>query len=50
MKTTTKTTALSIKTSIKAGGLAIMNHNRLAVRSSIKAGGLAIMNHSRTAR
>src|SRR6267142_3509562 len=49
MTTSTKTTktGLTIKTSIKAGGLS-SNHNRgLAVRSSIKAGGLSTANHNR---
>jgi hypothetical protein len=48
MKTSTKTTGLSIKTSLKAGGLTVWNHNRaLAVRSNIKAGGLTVWNHNR---
>jgi hypothetical protein len=47
MNSTTKKTGLSIKTSVKAGGLS-SNHSRsLAVRSSVKAGGLS-SNHSRS--
>jgi hypothetical protein len=48
MKTSTKNKGLAIKTSIKAGGLA-MNHNRsaLKVRSSVKAGGIWVGNHNR---
>jgi len=49
MTTSTKTTktGLTIKTSIKAGGLSTANHNRgLAVRSAVKAGGLS-SNHNR---
>jgi hypothetical protein len=42
--------SLSVKTSIKAGGLSF-NHNRLAlkVKSAVKAGGLRF-NHNRLAR
>lgn len=49
MKTNSKT-ALKIKSSIKAGGLAAGNHNRAAlkVKSAVKAGGLPIINHNRT--
>jgi len=50
MTTSTKTTktGLTIKTSIKAGGLSTINHNRgLAVRSAVKAGGLSFSNHNR---
>src|SRR5882672_7918485 len=47
MKTSTKKTSLSIKTTVKAGGIS-MNHNRLAVRSTVKAGGIS-MNHNRLA-
>jgi hypothetical protein len=48
MKTATKT-GLNIKSSIKAGGLSTVNHNRtgLRVRSSVKAGGLSTVNHNR---
>ena len=51
MTTTTKTTGLKVKTTIKAGGLMRMNHNRagLKVRSAVKAGGLMMMNHNRRA-
>ncbi|HEX4406232.1 MAG TPA: hypothetical protein VH560_15445 [Polyangia bacterium] len=42
------TNSLSVKTSIKAGGLINTNHNRaLKVRSAIKAGGLINTNHNR---
>src|SRR5258708_18082077 len=50
MTTSTKTTktGLTIKTSIKAGGLATANHNRgLSVRSAVKAGSIAAINHNR---
>jgi hypothetical protein len=48
-KTSTMKTGLSIKTSIKAGGLTTINHSRagLAVRSAVKAGGLTTINHNR---
>ena len=47
-KTTKTTTGLAIKTSIKAGGLSTVNHNRgLKVSSAIKAGGLSTVNHNR---
>ena len=46
--TNTTKTGLTIKTSIKAGGLGTANHNRgLSVRSAIKAGGLGTANHNR---
>jgi hypothetical protein len=42
--------SLSVKTSIKAGGLGTINHNRaLKVKSTIKAGGLGTINHNRAA-
>ena len=49
IKTTKTTTGLAIKTSIKAGGLSTVNHNRagLKVRSAVKAGGLSTVNHNR---
>ena len=49
MSTTTKTTGLSIKTSIKAGGIGPVNHNRngLKVKSAIRAGGIGPVNHNR---
>jgi hypothetical protein len=50
MTTTTKTTGLKVKTTIKAGGLPGINHNRsgLKVRSAVKAGGLPGINHNRS--
>ncbi|MDB4981964.1 MAG: hypothetical protein JWM82_2716 [Myxococcales bacterium] len=52
MKTNTTTTAgLKVTTTIKAGGLNALNHNRgLAVRTAVKAGGLSVSNHNRAAR
>jgi hypothetical protein len=48
MTTSTKTTGLAIKTSVKAGGLTAGNHSRvLKVRSNVKAGGVNQANHSR---
>ena len=47
---TTKS-GLSVRTSIKAGGLRTINHNRTAlkVRTGVKAGGLRTSNHNRSA-
>ena len=52
MTTTTKSTGLKVKTTIKAGGLSTVNHNRagLKVRSAVKAGGTILCsNHNRRA-
>jgi hypothetical protein len=49
MKNLAKTATLAVRSSIKAGGLSTINHNRrgLAVRAAIKAGGLSTINHNR---
>jgi hypothetical protein len=46
---TTKTSrTLTVRSGIKAGGMALTNHTRaLAVRTGVKAGGFAL-NHNRT--
>jgi hypothetical protein len=45
---TTKTSAIKVKTSIKAGGFGPANHNRgLKVTTAIKAGGFGPANHNR---
>ena len=51
MKKLTKAAALNVRSSVKAGGLHVGNHNRRAlnVRSSVKAGGLHVGNHNRRA-
>ena len=47
MKTSTKTSGLRVKSTIKAGGLGGNNHNAgLRVKSAIKAGGLGGNNHN----
>jgi len=49
MKTSSKYAGLKVKTSIKAGGIGPVNHNRngLKVKSAIRAGGIGPVNHNR---
>jgi hypothetical protein len=44
-----KQTGIKVSTSVKAGGLQGINHNRagLKVRTGVKAGGLQGINHNR---
>ncbi|HEX3905890.1 MAG TPA: hypothetical protein VH853_23920 [Polyangia bacterium] len=51
MKTIQTNRGLKVKTSVKAGGLKTVNHNRagLKVKTSVKAGGLKTVNHTRSA-
>jgi hypothetical protein len=49
MNTIKTNRGLKVKTSVKAGGLTMINHNRsgLKVRGGVKAGGLSGTNHNR---